>query len=121
MSKEFMGKMSDGDLQEMGQDDIERYAVNDMSAGIADIIGVPESVDDLDRNLTTKVMWIEAQTLDGEHHQLLFLPMEAATLEMTVSEYKRLLTEDIMNDAPEPVRRLLEQFQELLDKLKDDE
>ena len=121
LDDDFMSETGIGQLQEMEQSEVENLLVDDMAIGVAEIIAVPESVDDLDRHLTHKVMFMDVKTMDGQQHQMFFLPREAEAIEHTVAEYKRMLMDEILNEAPEPIREMLEKLNELLRRAKEDE
>ena len=121
MDDDFMAETQVGQLQEMEQGEVENLLVDDMAIGVADIIAVPESVDDLDRHLTHKVMFMDVRTMDGKQHRMMFLPREAEAIEHTVAEYKQMLMDDMMNGAPEPIQDALKELIELFRKFKEDE
>lgn len=117
----FISKLGMNEIQEMNGDDVNKVAVRSLVAGIADIIGMPDSPDDLDKNLTRRVMWIEAQTMDGKSHSLCFLPQEAEVIDRALDEYKGLLMAEMMDGQPDKVQDLLQILDKLLRNIGDDE
>jgi Mrp family chromosome partitioning ATPase len=118
---DFMSATGIGEMHELTKGEVEKYLVDEMSIGIADIISVPESPEDMERPMTHKVLFLDALVMGGTKHRMFFLPKEAQLMEQAVAEYKRMLMDEMMEHAPEPVRDLLENLNEVLRKLKEDD
>ncbi len=118
---DYMSKMGSNEIQEMTGDEVNKITVKELVTGIADIIGMPESPDDLDKNLTQRVLWIEAQTFDGERHSLCFLPREAELIDQALNQYKQMLMTEMMDGQPDKIRDLLQILDRLLRDNRDGE
>jgi hypothetical protein len=118
---DFMNEVHIGELHEMGLGEVEDLLVDDMTIGVADIIAVPESPEDMDRPMTHKVMFMEVLTMNGKKHKMFFLPREAEAIEQAVAQYKYMLMKDMEEEAPEPIRDLLKNLNEVIRRLREDD
>ncbi len=123
----------EGNMSTIEGGEIRRDLVEHMDIGVAEIICIPNSLDDESNPQVGLTLFINATTYDGEKHTLMFREQEVKGFFIATEEYRRLMLErrskreegdytaDHFVKEGRELLALIEDMIEKLDDLNDDE